>query len=230
MIAMASSRRYAGQSADQRRSERRDRLIATARSLLGDDGLAGITVTAVCARAELNPRYFYESFADRDALLDAVFNQIATEAAVTIFGAAALTAGEPRQRIRQAYATAIDIFTTQPGIAQTLADLQTDETVMRHRAAWARIIAELAAQNAHILFGDAAYNQPMGTLAVIYGVGGSLDVVTAWLAGTLELTQDEVIDTCTELLLANGEAMLQHLTRGRPSPAAAGQSVRAPAR
>jgi AcrR family transcriptional regulator len=215
MIVMATKRRYAGQSAEQRRSERRARLITTARLLLGEEGLAGISVTGVCARAELNPRYFYESFSDRDALLEAMFNEIAAEAAVAIFGAAALVAGEPRQRIRQAYATAIEVFTTQPGVARILAQLQTDETVMRHRAAWARIIAELASRNAHVLFGEHADNESMSELAVIYGVGGSLDVVTAWLAGTLDLTRDEVIDTCTELLLANGEAMLQHLARHR---------------
>ncbi len=222
MHAMVTTRRYAGRSAEHRRAERRARLITAARALLGDQGLAGVTVTAACAHAGLNPRYFYESFTDREALLDAVFNAVATEAAVTIFGSAALAEGEPRKRVRQAYATAIDIFTTQPGVGQVLAKLQTDEAVMRHRSAWTRIVAELASQNAHILFGDQAYNEPMAKLAVMYGVGGSLDVVTAWLAGTLDLTRDEVIDTLTGLLLSNGQAMFQigPTNDGSPSPQA----------
>ena len=37
-------------------------LIEAALDVVGARGLAGLTMTAVCARARLTERYFYESF------------------------------------------------------------------------------------------------------------------------------------------------------------------------
>ena len=59
-------------------------LIETALDCLHADGLAGVSVRSVCARARLTPRYFYESFADLDELLvaavDAVTDEVAAQA------------------------------------------------------------------------------------------------------------------------------------------------------
>src|SRR5258705_353216 len=67
MVAAAPARRYAGASADERRDERRARLLAAGLDALGTDGHRATTVRGVCARARLTPRYFYESFDDLDA-------------------------------------------------------------------------------------------------------------------------------------------------------------------
>ena len=75
----AGSHRWVGVPADERRAERRRLLVDAAFELLGTDGDAGTTVRAVCAATRLNPRYFYESFADRDALLLAVYDQQVAE-------------------------------------------------------------------------------------------------------------------------------------------------------
>ena len=65
-------RPYRGISADERRASRRARLLDAALEEVGERGMAGTTMTAVCARAGLTERYFYESFADRDEMLRAV--------------------------------------------------------------------------------------------------------------------------------------------------------------
>ena len=41
------------------------------------EGLPATTVRAVCARARLTPRYFYESFADRESLVVTLFDELA---------------------------------------------------------------------------------------------------------------------------------------------------------
>ena len=85
---MASTARpYGGVSADDRRADRRARLIEAGLEVLGDRGWAGTTVRGVCAEAGLSERYFYESFGDRDRLLAAIFDSVAADAAKAVLTA-----------------------------------------------------------------------------------------------------------------------------------------------
>lgn len=81
-------RTYGGQSRDVRTAERRERLMAAAETLYARGGVAAASVTAVCAEAGLTPRYFYESFATREALLLAVFERVSDQLATLIEAAA----------------------------------------------------------------------------------------------------------------------------------------------
>lgn len=72
------SRRYRGQSAEDRREARRTALIEAAIRLYGERGFASTSIEAVSAEAGLIKRYFYESFASAEALLVAAFEQITT--------------------------------------------------------------------------------------------------------------------------------------------------------
>lgn len=72
----AKERLYGGQSQEARVAERRTKLMQAAAKLYGKAGTTGASVTAICAEAGLTPRYFYESFASREALLLAVFEQV----------------------------------------------------------------------------------------------------------------------------------------------------------
>ena len=69
-----STPRWTGLPVVERAAERRALLVDAAFDLLGREGDAATTVRAVCQQARLNPRYFYESFADRDELLVAVYD------------------------------------------------------------------------------------------------------------------------------------------------------------
>ncbi len=67
------ARRYRGASGDERRLERRAALVAAGLEIIGSSGYQASTVRAVCQQAGLTERYFYESFANREALLCAVY-------------------------------------------------------------------------------------------------------------------------------------------------------------
>jgi AcrR family transcriptional regulator len=69
------ARRYRGQDADVRRAERRLRLVDAGLQVFGEAGYHGATVKTICARAGLSERYFYESFANSEDLLCAVYEQ-----------------------------------------------------------------------------------------------------------------------------------------------------------
>ncbi|TXF99012.1 TetR/AcrR family transcriptional regulator [Massilia arenae] len=70
------ARSYRGQSQEQRRAERRSRLIAGAIAVYGERGYHQATVKAVCEAAGLTERYFYESFANSEALLIDSYNAV----------------------------------------------------------------------------------------------------------------------------------------------------------
>lgn len=66
------ARAYGGVSEEDRRAARRLRLLEAGLDIIGTQGYGAATLRAVCARAELTERYFYESFANREALLAGV--------------------------------------------------------------------------------------------------------------------------------------------------------------
>ena len=63
MRSMASATRsYGGITAGERRATRRGALIEAALDLFAEGGVRAVSKRAVCARARLNDRYFYEHF------------------------------------------------------------------------------------------------------------------------------------------------------------------------
>src|SRR5687767_13409420 len=69
-------RRIRGRTLAERRSERRDAMLAAGLELFGTKGYAATTVEEVCRRAYVSSRNFYEEFENRLDLLVAVGEQI----------------------------------------------------------------------------------------------------------------------------------------------------------
>ncbi|MEU1208663.1 TetR family transcriptional regulator [Nocardia sp. NPDC005825] len=67
------SRSYGGRSTDDRVADRRLRLIQAGTAIVGTEGVAALGMRAVCRAAGLSQKFFYESFADIDDLLHAVY-------------------------------------------------------------------------------------------------------------------------------------------------------------
>jgi AcrR family transcriptional regulator len=68
-----SGRPYGGRALNERVAERRGRFIAAGTQVFGTVGLRNATVRGVCNTAGLTDRYFYESFENLEALLQAVY-------------------------------------------------------------------------------------------------------------------------------------------------------------
>jgi AcrR family transcriptional regulator len=74
-VDVTRGRTYRGASPEQRRVDRRERLIEAAVEVFGTTGYRAATVDQVCAQAGLTKRYFYESFPDSEALLLAAYER-----------------------------------------------------------------------------------------------------------------------------------------------------------
>ncbi|TJZ81543.1 TetR/AcrR family transcriptional regulator [Rhodococcus oryzae] len=65
---------------DQRRLQRRTRLLEVGVDLLGAAGGPAVSVRAACRAAGVTERYFYESFDDRDAYIRGVYAEVGERA------------------------------------------------------------------------------------------------------------------------------------------------------
>ncbi len=206
---MATTRRYAGISAEDRQAARREQLLRAARKLFATGGLAKLTVTGVCAQARLTERYFYENFANRDALIDELFATIATQEAVEIFAAAAAGPQDPHERMRRVVATTIDLLTADSMLGRMVGEMKTNDTLARHRGAVTRNIADLSGEYAHVVLGPIAHDSTEIRMAIQFVIAGAIELVIDWLNGTLTIPREQLIDTCTNLVLAAGNAVAQ---------------------
>ncbi len=91
-----TGRTYGGVSPEQRRADRRTRLVEAGLALYGSQGFAATSIDAVCAEAGLTKRYFYESFGSAEDLLAAVYLD-ATARVQTRVASAVLEAGDDLQ-------------------------------------------------------------------------------------------------------------------------------------
>lgn len=77
--AKKAARVYGGKTSEERQAERYKALIDALFEIVGGEGYAAATVRAICKRAGLSERYFYESFESREAILNALYDSIVHE-------------------------------------------------------------------------------------------------------------------------------------------------------
>jgi AcrR family transcriptional regulator len=68
-----ATRSYKGASIEERRIQRRERLIEAALEAFARRGIAKTTIRDICSEARLTERYFYESFRGSEEAFDAVY-------------------------------------------------------------------------------------------------------------------------------------------------------------
>jgi len=135
----AARRAYGGRSAEDRRAERRERLMNAGLQLFGTDGYAATSIEKLCAQAGVSTRNFYEEFHSREELLIALHNRIierAVEAVFEVF-ASAEDAGVS-ERFERAVRAFITTTASDPRWARLsyVEVIGVSDTVERHRIAW----------------------------------------------------------------------------------------------
>ncbi|MBI3225537.1 MAG: TetR/AcrR family transcriptional regulator [Mycolicibacterium cosmeticum] len=187
--------RWAGVALTDRRTERRGLLIDAAYGLFGDDGETALSVRSVCRACELNTRYFYESFADTDELLGAVYDKVGTELAEAVEAAMSAAPDSVRARTRAGMAAVLGFASADPRRGRVLfTDARANPVLTARRAATqdlllAAVLAEVGSDPVPARVGAAMYTGAMAELA------------QQWLAGGLGSDLDVVVDTALVLVL-----------------------------
>lgn len=199
MVQTPSERPYRGVEAARRLAERRGRLLAAGLDLLAADehDASAVTVRAVCARAGLTPRYFYESFSDRDGFVGAVFDSVIADLAATT--QAAVTAVPISEQSRAGMANIVRTVAEDPRVGRLLFSTQlADAVIVRKRAESTALFAMLLGQHGGDMLRMPA-NDSMKAGAH-FAVGGVGQMISAWLVGDVVLEPDQLVDQLAVLL------------------------------
>jgi AcrR family transcriptional regulator len=220
----APTRIYRGVPAQQRRAERRRKLMDAALEIMGTEGWGATSVRGVCQRSRLTPRFFYESFEDIDALAVAVLDEIVATATARALEAIAAAPDEPAAKIRAAIETMVGELTADPRRARVaFVEALGSEPMMKRRLALMRDIARVIAAQARATYDLPAEANPFVEVTSIVFAGGLVELLIVWLEGGLNMSRDELIDRCVELLATTGEgaaALARRHAAGDSSPPA----------
>lgn len=199
---MAATRAYRGVSADDRRDQRRALLLETVADCLLEDGLSGVSVRAVCARARLTPRYFYESFADLDELLLAAVDAVVDEVADRSTAAVAAAGPDTEAQVRAAIETGYGIVADDRRKANVLLVAAAGDGRLRERRSkMVTDYADLVIDGLTVLNTLGLAERRTARATALFLMGGSADVIEAVLSGRLRMSRARVVDHLTTMWL-----------------------------
>jgi AcrR family transcriptional regulator len=169
--------------------------------LVADGGWDRATVRAVCTRARLNDRYFYESFADRDALLLATWDATAADA----LNALQKTIGDtsPDERVRAVVESVLDFFTADRRRGALMFEPHPALRARRHDML--RMVSAIVADQATEILGEraaAAKDRELGALTL---VSGTMEVFAGWLRGEVDVSRDHLADFLVAIVNTTGD-------------------------
>ena len=195
--------RWTGVPLESRLALRRDNLINAGVQLLGSDRGPALTVRAVCRKAALTERYFYESFSDRDEFVRAVYDDVCTRAMSTL-----TSAKTPREAVEQF----VELMVDDPVRGRVLLLAPAVEPILtRSGAEWMPTFIELL-QRKLSRIGDPVLQKMIATSLV----GGLSSLFTAYLNGQLGVTRKEFIDYCVSMLFNSAAPYVPSPELGKP--------------
>ncbi|MDQ8046525.1 MAG: TetR/AcrR family transcriptional regulator [Patulibacter sp.] len=196
-------RAYGGVSNEDRRAQRRLRLMKAAGDLAAQGGRRAVTVRAVCEQAGLNQRYFYESFKSVDELLGAVFEAFAQAAFASMAAPIADRAESPLVGTERIMRNVVGLFAVAGTDSEAaIVGALGNEAFLQRRTELIAAAAELIAQGIEHLPGRGDHGPEATRIASFVIVGGVVEALVAWSAGRLSATEEQMVRYCTDVALA----------------------------
>lgn len=190
-------RPYRGVAADERRRERREKLLDACLDVVAEIGVAAVTVDGICARAGLSKRYFYESFADRDAILVSALDDV-IDIVGTALEALVQEQGSTAERVAHTAAVLVRALTADPRASRLYTAASANPALEARRRQMVDRFTPLLMRA--VLDADPA--DPRAEAATVLMVAGTTELLDRWLRGDLAFTEAEFVDTLTTLGVA----------------------------
>ncbi len=197
---MSSPTRWAGVPLTDRRAERRALLIDAAFALFGEGGEAALSVRSLCRECGLNTRYFYESFADTDQLLGAVYDEVSAELAATVAQAMQHAGDSLAQRTRAGVAAVLGFSSADPRRGRVLfTDARANRVLAERRAATQDLLREAVLTDGWRL--NPGSDPVAAQVGAALFTGAMAELAQQWLAGHLGEDLDLVVDHAVRFVL-----------------------------
>jgi AcrR family transcriptional regulator len=199
---------YRGVSAQQRRAERRRRLLDAAFEIIGTSGWSAATLRGICERAKVGPRFFYESFADVDELAAALHDELLASALRRTLDSLAAAPNDLRARTEAAFRTMIIELTDDPRTAKVLfSEAYGSATLMQRRFAAMRTLSDAMLEQAQLTPELPERGERVLRAVSLLVTGGVTEFVLGWLNSGLDLNRDELVAISVEFALTVGDAV-----------------------
>lgn len=148
----------------------------------------------VCARAGLTDRYFYENFADRDALLATLWDRTRDETLAMILAAIApVLAKPPLEHLHAALVAVVHHIGDEPARAQIMFGDHAGSAVLEQRRrdtiqSSTDLMVSMARPYLRKGADEAAFR-----VNVLVGIGGFVELMLAWRSGLIEADADDLV-------------------------------------
>ena len=188
-------RAYGGRSSEERKAERRSRIVRAAIRLYGANGYANVGVRAICAEAGLTERYFYQAFENSEALAIAAFQGL-SRILLDNLETAILPHTDRRAQLNAALAAWFGLVRAYPdearfflkdldGVSPRLEDVRRD-----------------AFRGFVDLFDRITGGAFAGSLVGVGAIGGILEMAVVWMRGGFIQTTESVVADAERLCAA----------------------------
>ncbi len=188
------ARRWGAKTAEERRAGRRAQIMRAALGMYGETGFRTASVKAVCIRAGLTERYFYESFANGEDLLKHCFQEVNRALIVRMRAASEPDGRAPLERIRAALLVYFRDIKDNPANARIFLVEMASVS-----AATEALVSQSLDEFGVLLMDVLAADAPSSGLLLRGVIGGGLHVARAWIATGYAESVEDVADAALRL-------------------------------
>jgi AcrR family transcriptional regulator len=220
----AEVRRHRGLLPQERRADRRRRLMEAGLELFSGLGYHGTTIERICAQAGVTARHFYEEFPSREALLVAVYDEGAERAMDAVVKALAPSAEGPRRRTRESIAAFVHTVLDDPRVGRilTIEVVGVSPELERRRRLVMRSFARLVEVEVNRVAAEGHIAERDYRLAALALVGATNELVIDWILSNERPPIDDLVNEIAWIYLAVTHAddrlLATGTTRGADGP------------
>lgn len=197
-------RLYRGLTRAQLADERRERLLAAGMQLFGEQGYTHAPIELICATAKVATRHFYDQFDGREALLRALFDDIAAQLSAHVADALAAESRPLPLRVSDAIYVLVNFLLEDPRRAQVVCieAVGVSAEMEQHRRKVIHEIAGLVRDYADFLADAGELPQRDYRLPAVAMAGMITELMVEWLVNDTGLSAGEIAREAVILLRA----------------------------
>lgn len=188
---------------EERRAQRRRKLLDTGLELFATAGYAGTSVERICSTAGVTGRHFYEEFASREELLTGVYDEIMVSAFGIVAADVAAAPRDLRARLDAGVAAYMHHLLDDPRHARIVIveSVGISTEFESHRRQAGSAFAEFISGEARAL--EAQGTEIQGNELTIYALVAALHELTvSWLAMDRPTSIDDLVAEGVRIVMA----------------------------
>ena len=196
-----AEKRWGAKTGEERKVERRRKLMQAAVELYGKQGFHNVSVKSVCSTAGLSERYLYESFENGEDLLRQCFIQVTNDLFRKLDKKIHTTKGNPTAKLTAALRVYLGFIKQNPSAARLFLFDMTNispATEVLH----SQNLDEFGVRLVDVLgVSNLLAERRLSPLLIKGVIGGGLHVARAWVAGHYQEDVDDVVQVFMQLYL-----------------------------